>query len=178
MHELTLEALEALAATLDEEEAQTIEKLQRMIRAYARILWNREPQRFKRQPLRRQDEAGHWDNSFPPSIEYTDHSGPRAIRCCKPEWQEVATDSGFYHSYRVTTTEPGLSVDRFGNLLRCNIEGTGEIGQYAAHPGDKNVDCDLSYETADDPTIEELRFCEAKLRGMAFPSSVKQEEAA
>lgn len=170
---LSAEDIEGLADRIEETEKETREKLLRLIRAEARILAVREPAAFPKKPLARADEDGHWDSSFPPDIEWKDHNGPRLFCVDGFEWEENDTGGGsFYHNWEAVTSSPGLYVARDGRLFGAEVSGTGRVGQFAAHPGDCDVDMviDWSPLDLDDVTTEALRTVERVVRERAFPS--------
>jgi hypothetical protein len=174
MQTITIEQVEALATQLHSDEGTERAKLERLTTAYARILSAREPERFARQPLEKRDEAGHWDNSYPPTIEYCNYTGPRLIELSDCDYEDVPTSGGFYYDWKRVTTDPGLYVSRDGRIYGCEITGTGKLGQFAAHPGDCNVECELEYDERDDLSVEDLRTVETALRALAFPLSQGQ----
>lgn len=169
--EITIESLESLATELEHAEMLQRDRLLRMCRAYVRILAIREPGAFSRRACHYGDEAGHCDNSFPPDKEYSDHSGPRSIKICERTTEDIATSGGFYHSWRRVTTYGGLAVGRAGTWYRSDEHGTGEVGQYAAHPGNHNVDVDITWEAVQpgDLATAELVAAERTLRDLTFP---------
>lgn len=171
--EITIEQVERLAAELEGQETEQRDRLLRLICAEARIVAAREPERFDRKPLRYQDEAGHWDNSFPPKQEYTDCNGPRLLRVRAGDYDQIATSSGFYYSWEAVTSERGLYVSRDGRIYGRATTGTGHFGQYAAHPGTDDVSLDLEWTASDtdDLTLDDLREVETTLRALAFPLS-------
>lgn len=177
---ITIEQLEELAETAEAEVGMERKRLHRLIRAYARIIEAREPAKFGRRPLERADEDGHWDGSYPPKIQLKNFAGPRALKIIGHKTSDIATSSGFYHSWRRETEDGGLYVGPRGELYACTEKGTGEVGQYAAHPGDHNVECELEYSELDleDVALEALSRAEETLRGLAFPLLAAREAAA
>lgn len=171
MNTITVESLEALATEIEATEVEQRAKLDRLIRAYARILAVREPHLFVRKATEHGDEAGHYDNSYPPKQEYRAKTGPRLY--CVEGWdtEDVATSSGFYYSWRRVTTDGGLYISKMGELYEANETGTGRLGQFAAHPGDCDVECEIEWSRKHDVTIEQLATVEADLRKLAFPLS-------
>lgn len=171
MTEITIESLEALVEQIAGEQKEQREKQLRMIAACARIVALQAPKKFSRQACRRQDEEGHFDNSFPPSIDLVDFSGPRLYCVYEHSTEDVATSTGFYHSWKRVTKDQGLYVSRSGVIYGCEETGTGRRGQYAAYPGDCDVDCDLSYSRADLSEISAEHLAQAlkELSEMAFP---------
>lgn len=163
---LTIEALEALANSLSETEGNRKRELARLISAYARIIAHRTEGRFPRRSLHVGDEAGHWDNSFPPKMEYTDRRGPGLLKVIADDHEDIATSSGFYYSWRRETTNPGLWVSRDGEIYGRYQTGTGRVGQFAAHPGDCGVDIDVTWEIrpVEDIYLETLEDAEKQLR--------------
>lgn len=166
---ITIEDVEALASALEADEAAERAKLERLIRAEARILAVREPGLFEAQALEYADEDGHWDNSYPPGQSYRVYTGPRLIEVREPETVDVATSPGYYHTWRRVTEDPGLYVDREGRIWGCDESGTGRIGSFAAHPGNCDVEVTLEWERRHDVSVEELREVERHLRQLAFP---------
>lgn len=69
------------------------------------------------------------------------------------------------------TVDVGLYVDRSGRIYGANETGTGRVGQFAAYPGDCDVDCSISWapRDLDELSTEELSEVEQKLRALAFP---------
>lgn len=177
-NEITIESLEALAAELEQDAETRAAKLLRLIRAFARIIQAREPREFARQPCEWGDVAGHYDNSFPPKKEYRDYTGPRLLEIYEEDTEEVATSSGFYYNYRVVTTNNGLYVAADGSLWGAERTGTGRLGQFAAHPGDCDVEVAIEYDRRDDVSIEALEAAEKKLRDLAFPLVAAAQSAA
>ncbi len=177
---ITIDSLERLAADLELGEEQRRERLQRLVRAYARILAVREPGDFKRRHLEYSDEDGHWDSSYPPEQQYKDRNGPRLIRVAAAEWEEVATSEGFYHDWRAVTSDLGLYVARDGEIWGCTYDGTGHFGAYAAHPGSDQVQLTLDWapREIDDVATADLMAVEECLRDLAFPLLAKKLEAA
>jgi hypothetical protein len=167
--DITIEGLEALAAQMEADAATHAAKLERLIRAFARIINGREPQKFTRKPTEYGDEAGHYDNSFPPEQEYRAHTGPRLIRLEERTTEEVATSSGFYYSWKLVTTAPGLYVAPDGSLWGSDATGAGRLGQFAAHPGDCGVEVTIDYDRRGDVSLDELERAEMALRDLAFP---------
>lgn len=169
--QITIEDVEALAAQLEADESAERAKLQRLIRAEARIIAVREPEQFETMALEYADEDGHWDNSYPPSQVYRAYAGPRLITVRDCETADVATTSGYYHDWKRVTEDPGLYVDRDGRIWGCDESGTGRVGSFAAHPGDCDVHVTITWERRSDRdvTTEELRAVERHLRQLAFP---------
>ncbi|MGN6103723.1 MAG: hypothetical protein ACTHU0_01335 [Kofleriaceae bacterium] len=168
---ITIEALESLATEFVDNEQANRGRLERLCTAYARILGAREPERFDARACRYADEAGHWDSSFPPDQEYTDHTGPRSILLADSETEDVATSGGFYYDWTRTTTRGALAVGPDGEWYRSTETGTGAVGQYAAHPGNHRVDIEIEWQEVDatDLTTAELAAAEQELRKLAFP---------
>lgn len=176
--QITLEDVEALAARLAADEATERARLERLIRAEARILAVREPGLFAPQATAYADRDGHWDHSYPPGQSYRAHTGPRLIEVREPETVDVATSPGYYHDWRRVTEYPGLYVDAEGRIWGCEESGTGRVGSFAAYPGDCDVRVEITWERRSDRDVstEELREVERHLRAMAFP--LTQGEAA
>lgn len=174
MNTITIEALEQLAIELEATEAEQRAKLDRMIRAYARILAAREPHLFERKATERGDVAGHYDNSFPPKQVFRAKTGPRLLRVDAWETEDVATSGGYYYSWRRVTTDGGVYVSKMGELYEADETGTGQLGQFAAHPGDCNVECAIEWSRKHDVTLEQLTLAEEHLRKLAFPLSQSQ----
>lgn len=172
-NEITVEAIEALAARLEADEATTRAKLLRLIKAEARILALREPGEFRRHALEYADEDGHYDSSFPPKQVYRDKTGPSLFEVDRFDYEENATTSGFYYAWEAATTDAGIYVDRKGTIYGAEITGTGRLGQFAAHPGNCGVllAIEWSPRDLDDVTTEALRTVEAVMRAKAFPTS-------
>lgn len=168
---VTIDDLEALASQMETDVGAERARLHRLITAYARIIAAREPDRYETMPLEYSDVDGHWDNSFPPRTEYKDYRGPRLIEVCDTATTDIATSGGFYHAWRRETTDRGLYVGANGVLYGCEETGTGEVGQFAAHPGDTGVMCSLEWGplTEDDIPTERMVAAEAQLRDLAFP---------
>jgi hypothetical protein len=173
MNTITIEDLERLASELEANETAQRERLLRLICAEARILAAREPHLFERMPTEYGDEAGHWDNSFPPKKEYRCRTGPRLLEVRDNTTDDVATSSGFYYSWKRVTTDLGLYVARDGSIYGADETGTGRLGQFAARPGDCDVECTIEWSQRDrnDLTLDELREVESHLRALAFPLS-------
>lgn len=167
--QITIEDVEALAERLEADDAAEREKLQRLIRAEARIIAVREPERFEAMALEYADRDGRSDNSYPPGQVYRAYVGPRLITVRECETTDVATSPGYYHTWRRVTEHPGLYVDRDGRIWGCDESGTGRIGSFAAYPGDCDVNVEISWERRSDVSAAELREVEAHLRALAFP---------
>jgi hypothetical protein len=168
---ITIEQLEALVRDLEGEERAVRDHLLRMIRAYARIIAVREPERYESRACRYADEDGHCDGSYPPKQAYSERRGPRTIRVREHSWEEIATTRGYYHEWRASTTSRGIYVDAKGRLWGASHEGTGSFSAFAAHPGSCDVDITISWDVLDldgVPTAD-LRAAEEALRAIAFP---------
>lgn len=171
---ITIEEIEALVSRMEQEEEARRAKLIRLISAEARIIALREPEHFgKPRATERSDEDGHWDNSFPPEILCKNRTGPRLITVEQHVTDDIATSSGFYHDWKRVTTDPGLFIGRKGELYGLQETGTGSFGQFAAHPGNCDVQCDLDWQilSADEVSTERLEAAEEQLRALAFPLS-------
>jgi hypothetical protein len=173
-HEITIEQVEALATKLESDDQAKRAKMLRLIHAYCRVIAQRSPGKFARQAVACRDEEGHFDNSYPPSVLYCEHTGPRLLQIRDNRTDDVATSGGFYYNWKRVTEDRGVWVGRDGALYGCEETGTGELGQFAAHPGDCNVDVTLEWEQLDldDVDTEDLVETESKLRGLAFPASI------
>jgi len=176
---LTLDQLEALADSLQLETTNRRTKLLRMIRAYCRILANREPETFADVHTEYADEDGHFDNSYPPSLRRKNFSGPSLVEIVSYSSEDISQESGFYYSYKTVSTDRGLYFDADGTPYGGEITGTGRIGQFAAHPGDCNVDCEIDWDSHNTTSIPiaRLQDAEKKLRDIAFPACAKQAAA-
>lgn len=168
-NQITLADVEALAERLAADEATARAKLQRLIRAEARIIAAREPSAFRAQATEYADRDGHWDHSYPPGQAYRSYTGPRLIEVRDCETTDVATSPGYYRTWRRVTEYPGLFVDAEGRIWGCNESGTGRVGSFAAYPGDCDVAVTVEWSRRDDVTMEELREVEEHLRQLAFP---------
>lgn len=179
VNEITIEALETLATELSANEEQQRARLIRLIRAEARIVAAREPERFPRRATEYADEDGHWDNSYPPKQVYRAKTGPKLIRLVGCEYEDNATESGFYHAWERVTSDPGIYVSRDGRVYGCEMSGTGRVGQYAAHPGDCDVEVTLDYSLRDEDEIPiaQLATAESALRAFAFPLIAEAQAA-
>ncbi len=168
---ITIEHLEALAAELEQEDAQERARLQRLIRAYARILAVREPDTFEAQATEYSDEEGYSDSSYPPSKELKDFSGPRLLVIDEWEHSEIATESGFYHSWRAALAGPGLYVARDGRFYSVDVKGSGEYKSFAAWPGTSDVMISVTWSAREMSEVqtEDIRRAEKTLREKAFP---------
>jgi len=171
---ITIEDIEKLAESLETEQIVQKEKVLRLIRAEARILAGRDPERFQRKALEERDEAGHCDNSFPPDTVRYNISGPRLLRIISPSTEDVPTTGGFYYEWRRETIDPGVYLGRDGILYGRYDEGTGRVGRFAAHPGDCDVAIKFSWRQLDDLSLATLKEVEAQLRSLAFPASAEQ----
>lgn len=174
----TIEDIETLAEGLERDDGARRAKLLRLIRAYARILAQRDPRKFPRRPRELSDEDGHWDNSYPPSLVWKDRTGPRLACIVEFDYQEIATSSGFYHDWRAGTTEPGIYVDHHGALWGATVSGSGSLGAFAAHPGNCDVALEIGWSKRDEDDIstDELRAAESMLRVLIFPFLRTQSE--
>jgi len=168
---ITLESLETLADEITAEATAAKAKLARLMRAYARILAAREPNKFTRRATIYADEDGACDNSFPPQQEYKRRTGPLSIRLVGFGMDNRATSGGFYHDVEVFTIDPGLYITRDGELIGAEITGTGRFGQFPAHPGYCGFDCEIEYGAIDpdDLDLDRLAGAETTLRNLAFP---------
>lgn len=166
---ITLEMVEALAAQIEADEAAQADRLKRLIKAEARIAQNRQPEKFRRRATRK--VSGDSDGSYPPDVEYQDYSGPKSLLVRKIEDECVRTSSGFYYDYRISTAAPGLCVGTDGAVYLAAIEGTGHFGQFPAHPGDCDIDAEITFDRAslDSLDLPDLREIESSLRQVAFP---------
>lgn len=171
MNTITIESLEQLATELEATEAAQRAKLDRMIRAHARILAVREPHLFERKATERGDEAGHYDNSYPPKQVFRARTGPRLLRVAGYDYEDVATSGGYYYEWRRVTTDGGVYVSKMGELYEADETGTGRLGQFAAHPGDCNVECEIEWSHKRDVSLDQLVAAESHLRALAFPLS-------
>ncbi len=169
--QITIEDLERMATELETDESAQRARLDRLIRSYARILAVREPHLFERKATEHGDVAGHWDSSYPPKQEFRARTGPRLLRVEAWDTEDVATSGGFYYSWRRVTTDGGLYVTKMGELYEADETGTGRLGQFAAHPGDCDVECVIEWSGKHDVSIEQLRAAEEHLRRLAFPLS-------
>lgn len=171
MDAFSVEALEEIAAQLATETATEREKLFRLNAACARILANRQAEAFLRRPCTHGDEAGHWDNSFPPEQVYSEWRGPLSIEIRDWTTEDVATSGGFYYSWRRVTSDPGLFIDKSGHFWGAEETGEGRVGQFAAHPGDTGVECSIEWRRlyGDEVSTEDLRAAFLELGKLAFP---------
>lgn len=178
--QITIEQLEALAATIETEESATRARLVRLMTAYARIIAVREPGKFTRRAVELSDEDGHYDNSYPPAIKHKDYSGPRALRLVAASYDKVATEGGFYHAWRAVTDDCGLYITPTGRLIGADYDGTGSLGQFASHPGDCDVQIEIRWDDLDPEDITTARLTEAEktLREIAFPLIAAAQSAA
>lgn len=172
---ITIEQLESLAAQVESDEVAECARLLRFCRAMTRILAARQPDEFTWRCTSITDEAGHWDNSYPPKEETHGRSPARLLRVRKYDFDQVPTSGGFYHSYRCEPTDVGCYVARDGSFWGCRYSGTGEFGSYAAHPGDCNREIELDWHRVE-PTLDDLRAAEPVLR--AALATYLQPEAA
>lgn len=145
----TIEAIEALAAELTAAGEAERARLARLVRALARIAAARSPDAFGRRALLQCDEPGHWDTSFPPRTVYTDRRGPLSVRTHGIRYDDIPTSGGFYHRFRRETLRPGYAITPDGDILAGTLAGTGRVGQYAAHPGDCDVECVIEWSRID-----------------------------
>lgn len=171
--EISIEDIEAIVAKMEADESARRAKLTRLIAAEARILALREPARFPRRATELSDEDGHWDNSYPPKLCYKNRTGPRLLKIEDNATEDIATSSGFAHDWKRVTTRLGLWIGTRGELYGCEETGTGKFGNFAAHPGDYNVEVTLEWVilAEDDVTTAQLESAEAQLRARAFPAS-------
>jgi hypothetical protein len=169
MSTFTIEQLESLATQLETTEVEQHARLERLCRAYARIIRAASPDRFTRRATHYGDEAGSWDSSYPPDMEYSAHTGPLSIVVCNEETDDTATSRGFYHSWRRVTVRGALAIGTDGTWYRSDEHGTGHFGPFAAHPGRHDVDVEIEWSETSDVSTAELAAAEAKLRALAFP---------
>lgn len=159
---ITIEQLEALANQVANDDESEHARLLRLCRAMLRILGARQPEAFERTCTEITDEAGHWDNSYPPKPERHGR-GPRVICIFAHQTDDVPTSSGFYHSWRRQTDCVGCYAGRDGNFYGCRETGTGAVGQYAAHPGTHARAIELDWHVIT-PDLQDLREAEPILR--------------
>jgi hypothetical protein len=161
---ITIEQLEALATQIENDNDTEHARLSRLCRAMVRILAARQPELFTRHATSVTDEAGHWDNSYPPNSErHYGRGAPRLLMIRDNETSDVPTSSGYYHDWRRQTDELGLWIARDGTWYGCDETGTGAVGPYAAHPGDCQRDITLDWIEVT-PTLADLRQAEPILR--------------
>lgn len=174
-NQITVETLEALANELHAEGEAARAKLVRLVRAYARILAAREPERFTPRAMEYADEDGHYDNTFPPDQVYRCYTGPTLLKVRGAKTRDVATEGGFYHEWKRVTEAAGLYAAPDGGIWGCDHTGTGRVGQFAAHPGDCGVLVELTWERRSDASVSlaELLELEESLRELAFPLSAE-----
>jgi hypothetical protein len=162
---ITIEQLEALAAQAENDNAAECERLLRLCRAMARILAVRQPEVFKRRATSITDEAGHYDNSYPPKAElHYGHAAPRLAIVQRHATEDVPTSGGYYHTWRRQTDDLGCYVAPDGSFWGCDETGTGAVGQYAAHPGDHDRDITRDWQRIE-PRAKEAEA----LRGLRAP---------
>lgn len=171
---ITIEQLEALAQQIADNDEAEAERLLRLCRAMTRILAARQPELFESRCTSITDEAGHYDNSYPPKPETHGRSLP-LFRVRKYETEDVPTSGGFYHDYREQTLDEGCYISRDGAFFGCDRSGTASVGRYAAHPGDCNRAITLDWHPIE-PTLDDLREAEPALR--AALATYLQGEAA
>lgn len=177
---LTIDELEAIATQCTAEADAERERLARLIKIYARIIAARVPGKFRRGPLERSGDDGHYYSSFPPVILYKDFRGPRLIRIVEHEVSDISTSGGFYHEFRRVTEDPGLYISPEGAPYGADETGTGRVGQFAARPGYCEVMCAIEYRelAPDDVPLDRLQEAERKLRALAFPLVAAREKSA
>lgn len=177
---ITIDEIESLVASLEHEESERRASLKRLIAAHARKLAVSSPGSFKKRATKHGDEAGHSDNSYPPKQVYSDRTGPALLRVYDHDTEDVATSTGFYYSWKRVTTDPGLYVNAKGQIWGADETGTGRLGQFAAHPGDCDVDCTIAWRILRDDEIEtaSLEQAERELRALAFPAEPAAPSAA
>jgi len=169
---ITLEDLERLASSLEADDNTARQRLERLIKAYARIINAREPEKFQRRATEYSDsESNRGQGSYPPDQEYKAFNGPRLIKVKAPDTSDVAQASGFYYDWKRVTEEQGLYVSRDGRIYGAEHSGTGRFGPFPAHPGDCNVDVQIEWSLRADVSLAELRLVEVELRKQAFPLS-------
>jgi hypothetical protein len=170
MSTITIADIEALATQLEADEATKRAHLLRMIAGEARIVAVREPSAYKRRACAIID-ADETSGSYPPAEEFADRTGPALVRVHGGDWSAVRTSGGYYHSWRATTSSPGLYVDRKGTIWGASYTGTGHYGQFAAHPGNHNVEIEIVWDRLDqdDLTLAQLEAVERHMRALAFP---------
>lgn len=159
---ITIEALEQLSHEVEATDAAEHARLLRLCNAMGKILARRQPDAWEATATSLTDVAGHFDNSYPPR-EATHGRGPAVVVIRHRETEDVPTESGFYHAWRRQTTDAGCYLGRNGLWYRADESGTGRVGQYAAHPGDRDRDITIEWETTT-PTLEDLQEAEPALR--------------
>lgn len=180
MQSITIEQVEQLAEKIEADETAERNRLLRLIRAEARIAANRSPDAFERRALEISDEDGHWDNSYPPAIQHKEFRSAPLVRVREYSYEEIATSGGYYHDWRAATTDRGLYVAQDGALYGAEVEGTGKVGQFAAHPGNCGVMLTVSWDrlATDDLSLDDLRKVEQNLRALAFPVAASASASA
>jgi hypothetical protein len=163
LNAITLEQLEGLALQIEADDAAEHARLMRLCRAMVRILAARQPELFVRRATSITDEAGHYDNSYPPKPEFHRAGGPRLFKIRGNDTDDVPTSGGFYYSWKRETAELGCYVGRDGVFRGCDESGTGRLGQFAAHPGDCEREIEIDWPVIE-PTLDDLRDAEPKLR--------------
>ena len=167
--QFSIEILENLAATLGAEEKAKRTRLQRLIRAYSRIIALRDGDQFQSQNTEMRDEDGYYDNSYPPEEQCCNQTGPELMRVEQPTDEYVGTSDGFYHDAKVVTEYGGVYVDASGDLWQRRAEGTVRFGSFAAHPGWCNREIGYDFSQVSEPTMNDLLTAEEALREIAFP---------
>ena len=183
MQNFDITQLEAIAADMASDLASERERLFRLVRTCANIVAlqaNAKGEKFgARYATRHGDEAGHFDNSFPPAQEFSEFTGPRLVLVRDWQTEDVATSGGFYYSWDRVTTDPGAFVDQYGQFWGADETGSGRRGQFAAYPGDCDVNCQIEWEelSASEVSTQDLRDAFMALGALAFPLATAALEA-
>ena len=150
---ISIEDLEALAASIEGEEEARRQQLFRIIAAQTRILAAKAPERFPRVPLERREDAEASNQGGPQLLELLPHRCRDLPETGDPSrWRRVTPDRGIYLTLR-------------GELYGCTERGTVQLGQFA---GGREYDCELEWSRLEAPEIPTARLEEAekRLRGM------------
>lgn len=159
---ITIEQLETLAAEVEQTDAAEHARLLRLCGAMGRIMAGRQPDVWKHTCTSITDVSGHFDNSFPPKEERHGR-GPSVVVVRSRETEDVPTEGGYYHGWRRQTTDGGCYLGRDGFWYRADESGTGRVGQFAAHPGDRDRDITIEWDRTT-PTLDDLQQAEPALR--------------
>lgn len=174
---ISISDLDSLAERLAAAQADRAKSLATLCASYVRLLRVAKPRLFQAMPTEYRDEDGHFDNSYPPKQRYRAHTGPRLLEIADAETEQIATSRGYYHTWKQVTTYGGLWVDIDGDWWRCTENGTGRVGQFAAHPGSCDVDVRLAWRKVPlrELEVDELELAEALLRRLATPVIVQPQ---
>lgn len=148
----------------DASDASEATSLTTEIATMARWLARRAPKAFRQLASKITDKPGHWESSYGPGEHVAARTSERYLLVADAQTTKQSTSSGFYYSYRIVTSEPGLCVCKDGTLVDIIESGSAHLGQYAASPSTDERDIRLDYRVNRSPKLDDLRCAAAYLR--------------